>query len=223
MARKPTPAQARERRARLLAIGLGAFLVLVAAIQVPRTLKLLHGSKPVAVPAPAAVAPGATATPAVAPRTGHGQLASFSRFSRRDPFRGDPAAKPQTAAPAASAPKPAPVAVPKPKPAARPAKPADRVVLFAQKPVKPDAAVIRLDGRRQVVPLKTTFPAKRPTFKLVALGDGSARIGVVAGSFAGGSPTLKLRVGQKLTLQNTVDRARSTLVLVRLTTKAAAP
>jgi hypothetical protein len=137
--------------------------------------------------------------------------------------RGDPAAKPQTAAPAASAPKPAPVAVPKPKPAARPAKPADRVVLFAQKPVKPDAAVIRLDGRRQVVPLKTTFPAKRPTFKLVALGDGSARIGVVAGSFAGGSPTLKLRVGQKLTLQNTVDRARSTLVLVRLTTKAAAP
>src|SRR5205809_95156 len=96
--------KAKQKRQKILAGVLGAVLLAVLAFQLPRTLKMLHGSSASASPPPATTA---TATPTGAPvSTGgsssgssdgvsdprislaprSGQLLAFSRFRSKDPF-----------------------------------------------------------------------------------------------------------------------------------------
>jgi hypothetical protein len=81
-ARRLTPAQAREQKAKIAAICLAVVFAAVAAIQGPTLLDALH-TPSVSVPATPA------ATPAPAPVTLAsipGQLTNFSRFPLQDPF-----------------------------------------------------------------------------------------------------------------------------------------
>lgn len=155
-----------------------------------------------------------------APVVDTGQLATFERFSSKDPFA-------QQAQPVATA------APPKPKP--------DAAADPAQTPVtNPDgssstvdggfttgggtaspaktapATSIAVNGVAETVTVKVPFPAEEPTFVLVSVAaDGkSVQIGVDGGEYADGGETLKLVLGKKITLQNTADGRRYELLLL---------
>lgn len=231
MARNATAdrAKAKAKKQKQLAIALTAVLVVLVAIQGPKTMKMLKGapsapsvvasSTAPATTTPAGVAPApatapgaaATATPgqlvsAVQATPDAGQLREFNRFASKDPFAAqvDPsaAAAPQggTAVPAS-----APKAQAAPKaPAAPP----------------PTSAVISLNGELMAVVVNGAFPTSGTTFnrvgslfQLVSLTRTSAKVTVVGGSYANGAPALTLAVGKPVTLQNTADGTRYTLVL----------
>jgi hypothetical protein len=75
-------------------------------------------------------------------------------------------------------------------------------------------AVVEVNGRRQPVRIADSFPKANPTFKLVALNGGVARVGVAGGSYASGAQTVSLQLGHTLTLVNTADGMRYELKLV---------
>ena len=51
-------------------------------------------------------------------------------------------------------------------------------------------------------------------FRLESLAPGKARISIVDGSYATGAPTITVRVGKPLTLENTADGTRYELKLL---------
>jgi hypothetical protein len=57
------------------------------------------------------------------------------------------------------------------------------------------------------------FPATTPMFQLVSLTAKTAKVSVVGGSYATGAPTINLTVNKPLTLQNTADGTKYTIVL----------
>jgi hypothetical protein len=71
-----------------------------------------------------------------------------------------------------------------------------------------------VNGERQSVGVAQTFPTANPTFRLVSLGAGVAKIGLAGGTYASGAPTVSLRLGRTLTLVNTADGVRYELRLV---------
>ncbi len=101
--KKRTPAQVRDRRAKIAAAVLGVVFLGVAAIQGPKLLKQLHPKAPSA-------APDVTPTPAsssgsvslVAAALAPGQLRRFSTFPVKDPFKAQVAAVSTAAATGAS-------------------------------------------------------------------------------------------------------------------------
>jgi hypothetical protein len=175
-----------------------------------------------------AVVPGTTATAAPAdlasvpdsdqaPVVDEGQLATFERFSSKDPFaqQAEPvvvraAPKPPPTDPAADPPK-------DPKPATNPtdggfttggSTPSSVATLAT-------ATSISVNGAAEDVTVDVPFPVAEPTFVLVSVAkDGkSVEIGVDGGEYASGGETLKLLLGKKLTLQNTADGSRYELEL----------
>src|SRR6266404_5207825 len=97
MARRPTAAQLREKRARTLVIAFSVVFVIVMVIQGPKLLKSLSGgSAPVggtvagALPAgvnPSSPTAAATSVSSTAAVVADGQLSNLSRFAFKDPFR----------------------------------------------------------------------------------------------------------------------------------------
>ena len=81
-------------------------------------------------------------------------------------------------------------------------------------PSRSTAAVVEVNGERQSVGVAQTFPTANPTFRLVSLGNGVAKIGLAGGTYASGAPTVSLRLGRTLTLVNTADGVRYELRLV---------
>jgi hypothetical protein len=142
------------------------------------------------------------------------------------PKASQPTSPPASTTPAAPQQAP-PVAPSKPKPKAK-AKPGPtaqqfeqwllepKKVAFKAKPQPPNAALITIDGKQQLVPVGVSFPAASPLFKLVTLNSKQIRIGVLGGSFTSGSPTLAVRPGQKLTLDNEADGSRYVFKVVKL-------
>jgi hypothetical protein len=59
-----------------------------------------------------------------------------------------------------------------------------------------------------------TFPAGSPVFRLASWTDGAAQISIVGGSYASGTGTLTLHVGEKVTLENQTDGKRYTVELL---------
>jgi hypothetical protein len=235
MARRPTAAQLREKRARTLAIAFSALFLIVMIVQVPKLMKAMHGG---GVPAgghvagalPAGVNPdlaGATKTIRSGTVVAAGHLGNLSRFALKDPFRAlikDSSGLP--GAGGASGGSPSPKSTPKqpaqPKakktsPAATAAAVAPTVTFTATK-TPPNAAVVKTNGRRQIIFVGDAFPATDPLFKLVALGKKNIRIGVLGGSFTSGAPTIKLVKGKRLTLANEADGSHYMVELVRFTT-----
>lgn len=159
-----------------------------------------------------------------APVVDTGQLATFERFSSKDPFA-------QQAQPVA-APKPAP------KPSETDAtKPTDSGGDAATDggfttgggtssggstssgaAERATATSIAVNGVAENVTVKIPFPAATPTFVLVSVAaDGkSVQIGVDGGQYADGGETLKLLLGKKITLQNTADGSRYELQLLSI-------
>jgi len=251
-----TPAQQRERRSKMIAIGLAVVFVVVCVVQGP---KLLGGKHATATQTAAPVAPTATAAPnsSDAPVTADpdlaapigiappGQLTSFTHFAFKDPFvvqvggattassttgTTTTAAKApgSTGAETPTQPQSQPVQQPVKQPVKQPVvkkpvkktvkKPAKKTVKVKPKPVPPNAALIAVGGKNQLVPIGVSFPKQSPLFKLVALNPKLKliHIGVLDGSFTSGSPTLPVHPGQKITLANETDGSTYVVKLVKL-------
>jgi hypothetical protein len=79
-----------------------------------------------------------------------------------------------------------------------------------------------VNGVSESVQSGAAFPAANPLFQLVSISATSAKISVVGGSYASGSPTVALKVGKSVTLQNTADGTRYTIQLMPQGTTATA-
>jgi len=165
---------------------------------------------------PAAAAAGATAAgstqllAAVSPPADAGQLESFSHFESKDPFAGGAGSKPASGGTSSgSGSGGSPGSSPASPPAVPPAPPTP----------PPSSAVISVNGLSELVSTLGNFPASNPNatsnglFELVSLTAKTAIISVVGGSYAGGAQTLTLKVNKPVTLVNTADGTRYTLVL----------
>jgi hypothetical protein len=87
-----------------------------------------------------------------------------------------------------------------------------------QKAVPPADAVISVNGRIALVSVGQAFPVtKNPAtngvFRLVGLTAKTAKVAVVGGSYTTGAHVLTLTVNSVVTLLNTADGKRYTLVL----------
>jgi hypothetical protein len=231
MARRPTAAQLREKRSRTLAIAFSVVFLIVVVIQGPKLLKTLHGGAApqggtVAGALPAGVNPSPpTATASVSAATAvalDGRLGNLSRFPFKDPFRALVKDSAGTTGSAGTSGTP-PAKAEKSSPAAAVAAAVGPTVTFTATKVPPNAAVVKTNGRRQIVFIGDAFPTKDPLFKLIALGKKNIRIGVLGGSFTSGLPTIKLAKGKRMTLANKADGSRYVLQLLRLTVATPPP
>jgi hypothetical protein len=231
---KPFDPKAKAKRQKIIAGALGLVLVGVLIFQAPTILSIFGGSssstasEPVPVtppPAPAPTTPGgspavATPTPVAggtaqlvdsdpAPMPADGQLVSFDRFESKDPFvpQGAAASPDAALAPsvrvntAAKADAPEGGAI-----TASPPPPSPRGSATPRRPANATAATITVNGAPYEVTVGESFPESDAIFKLVSLKSGTARIGIVGGSYANGSQTVRLTKGGKpVTLMNTAD------------------
>lgn len=244
-AKRVDPLKAKQARQKKIAIGGAVLLLALLAYQGPKTLKMLKGPQPVTPPAaqatpgtatPAPATPGApvatpatggVATPATpatelasvpdsdaAPEAEQGQLATFERFASKDPFaqQAQPVAEPRVSKPNEGKQEAAPKPVKK-----KPAAPGG-FTAPATPPVLATATSIAVNGVPGDVTLETPFPADEPTFVLVSVAkDGkSVELGIAGGAYAGGGETMKLKLGQTITLQNTADGSRYELKLLSI-------
>jgi hypothetical protein len=224
--KKRTPAQVRDRRAKIAAVVLGAVFLGVGAIQGPKLLKELHPSAPSAVdsaPPPSSSSSSAGSASLAAVTLAPGQLRRFTTFAIRDPFKAQVAAG-STGSGGSS---PAPGATPKAagangtttSPAATFTETSTGAGATPTRTVP--AALILYNGKRQLVPLGMGFPKKKPMFRLVSLGLKNVRIGLIGGSFANGKTTLALAQNRKVTLADSTSGGKFVLRLLRLTTAPA--
>jgi len=222
--------EAKDRRAKKIAIGGGVVLALLLAWEIPHFL----GGKKSATPPPAATTattpgvttPGAT-TPApstapvvgapatstkltnsdLPPRSSKQQLASFSTFASKDPF-----VQQVTAGPTAPAPTPGSGSASAPASGA----PAGggAVVTSARTLAQSGAVMLMVNGKRQSVRVGASFPSANPVFRLVSVSRAGVRIGIANGSYSSGAQTVLLRTNRTVTLVDTTSGARYRLQLL---------
>ncbi|MCW2975965.1 MAG: hypothetical protein JWM06_1246 [Actinomycetia bacterium] len=168
----------------------------------------LSGSLAVAPAAPAATDTSKLIS-AVKPSAGAGQLESFSRFESKDPFAGGaPAGSSSGGSSPASGKGSSGTGTPS-APAVPPAPPSP----------PPSSAVIAVNATPESVSSGANFPAANPNasangvFNLRSLTATTATIAIVGGSYASGSQTITLHVNKPVTLVNTADGTRYTLML----------
>jgi hypothetical protein len=251
MAKRVDPLKAKEAKQKKIAIGGAVLLLALLGVQGPKTLKMLQGPKPPAAAAstaPATTTPGVASAPGAAttggeavpaaavpelsavadsdlsPELVQGQLATFERFSSKDPFA-------QQAQPVAS--EPARVSVPKEGTEKEPAdtktndvKPTENAAdggfttggSTPEAPAVAAATSISVNGVAEDVATEDSFPKDEPTFVLVKIAKNgkSVEIGIAGGEYAGGDDTITLALGKKLTLQNTADGSRYELELLAI-------
>ncbi len=232
-------AQTKAKKQKRLAIILCAVLGLILVYEVPHTMKLMHpaakapvvetsasapaapnpvsttqspaNGPPTASPAPAPSRPAQSIVAFVQPQADPGQLTEFANFASKDPFiesvqktAGSSAASSTTKSSGGSSTKTGTGRAPK----APPAPP-------------PSAAVISVNGELMSVQVGSDFPTAgvvfsqvgAPLFHLLSLTQKTAKVTIAGGSYANGAPALTLTVGQPVTLQNTADGTRYTLLL----------
>jgi hypothetical protein len=245
-AKKPADAaKAKQAKQKKIVIGLSAFLVLAMGYAVKTMMGLnSSGSQPVAAPVAASTTPSATPAPAtstpvaaptlsgtssplasapvtegpsaplvaaVKPTPETGQLRNFSLFESKDPFMGGGAAASPSDSPQA----------PKGGSGSGGGTPAQPPKIPPAPPVPPvTSAVISVNGVGESVDVGGAFPASNPIFQVVSLTSKTASITIVGGSYADGAPTLKLTVNKPVTLQNTADGTKYTLILMPQGTQA---
>ena len=179
----------------------------------------LSGS-PIAAADPAAAATGATSAgsaqllAAVSPPADAGQLESFSRFETRDPFAGGAGSASASGSSGSSS-----GSGTKSGGSSGSGSGLPPVVPPAPPNPPPSSAVISVNGLSESVstngifPTTSTIATTNGLFELVSLTAKTATVSVVGGSYASGSQTLKLTVGKSVTLVNTADGTRYTLLL----------
>src|SRR5579862_8826023 len=229
-------AQEKQKKQKKLLIILSAVFLLAMVYEVPHTMKLMHHSaKPPVVSAQGAAPaanPQTSTTPqlppqaaadqsaasaqsestasnqpivtAVAVKPDTGQFTQFERFASKDPFLQSVQKLGGSSSSSSSSSSSTTPTSPK-TPTAPP----------------PSSAVISVNGELMAVNVNSDFPTQgtvfsqvgAPLFHLVSLTQKTAKVAIAGGSYADGSPTITLQVGQPLTLQNTADGTRYTLVL----------
>jgi hypothetical protein len=162
-----------------------------------------------------------------------GQLRTFEQFASKDPFAEQaPATSPSAGSPSAAG-KPGSgssskgAAAPpqqgstgqQPTPAAPPPPPSSGGSSSGSGAAA-SAAVISLNGELMSVPVNTDFPTSGgvfaragSVFHLVSVGARTAKIAIAGGSYADGAATVTLQLKTPLTLQNTADGSKYTLIL----------
>jgi hypothetical protein len=212
--------QSKQRQIVILAVG-GLLLAGLLMFQVPRTMEMLRGEESpppptdtTATPTPVSPSP---ATPGVTPTPGDSGAttpahAALTRFTSKDPFvpqietnggstgSGSSDSSPAPAPPAESEAGTAPGAV--------------AAVGSSGTATGSNSATIAVNGAKETVSVSNTFPKGNPVFKLVSLGDDTAKVGVASGKLKGGAQAVTLSKGEPLTLLNTVDGKRYRLELV---------
>ena len=232
------PLKAKQKRQKIIAAVLGVLFVGVLAFQVPRVMKMMKtppnphandsvttttatGTPSLAAPTlrgaeqPASTDPTTGAPVAVSntPTVQDGQLASFSRFASKDPFNQQLSDDKGSSAPssssggsgsgsgsAGSGGTSSPPQVP------------------SSSSPRPGSAVISVNGTLYTVATASDFPQANPLFHLVSVTAHSAKISIAGGSYSSGAPTVTLKENKPVTLVNTADGTRYTLVLKPLGT-----
>ena len=229
MAKRFDP-KAKARKQKIVAAVLGVVLLGVLVFQAPTILGLFGGGSsevasepaPPAPPAPTAPASGAPAAAApaapagsaqlvdtdLAPAPTQGQLVTFDRFESKDPFAQQAVEDEDGTAPAGEPAPPKDSGLAEDPSGAEPAPP-------TPPPAKAEGATISVNGVSSQVSVGGDFPEDDPIFKLVSLTRTSAKVGIVDGTYATGSPTITLKRGGKpVTLMNTADGTTYVLRLV---------
>jgi hypothetical protein len=240
MAKKQVdPLKAKQKKQKILLAVLGVAFLALLAFEAPKVMKKLHPAPPVRPSAGTSTTPAASGTPtlaapslsgaqqpgvttpgstgslasAPAPTVQDGQLASFSRFASKDPFAQQlsdtKSSSPSTSSGGSSSGGAAAPSVPT-VPGNAPA---------------PGSAVISVNGTLYTVATKTDFPQPTstdpglvPIFHLVSVTAHTAKISIAGGSYATGAQTVTLRENKPVTLMNTADGTRYTLILKPLGT-----
>ena len=141
----------------------------------------------------------------VVPKASQGQLESFTRFASKDPFAAGLPSAPSSGSGTKGSGSSGSGSTPAPPPAP-PSPP-------------PSSAVISVNGSSESVSSGLNFPAANPVasanglFQLVSVSAHTVKVAIVGGSYAGGSPTVTLKENKPVTLVNTADGTRYTLVL----------
>jgi hypothetical protein len=227
--------EAKDRRAKRMAIGGAVVLAAVLAFEIPH---YLGGHKSAAPPATTTTTtpgvPGSTTTPTSTvpgvvatsvppttntrlpnsdstPRASKSQLYSFDHFASKNPFVQQavvPAAQPSASSPSAPSSN-APTGGP-PTGAANYTSAGSSARTLA----KTGAATISVNGTTQTVRVGGSFPSSNPLFRLVSIAHGVARIGIANGSYSSGARTVSLTAGRALTLVDTADGVRYVVRLI---------
>jgi hypothetical protein len=246
-------AAAKQRKQKMIAIVGAVLLAALLVVQVPRTMRMLDSGADEAAPPPPAQAeqpasgsagsppaegeisssaPAAT-SPAdvklvdsdVAPEPDEGDLASFERFSSKDPFvpqikvRSDAAPAPTAgrapapssteAATGGSSGSAAPIAA-----TATPPAPQDGWSSDGEAAAR-TSAEISINGKAELVTVGRAFPKAEPTFRLVAVKRDAVKIGIAGdGKFTSGAKAMTLTKGKPLTLVNTRTGTRYVVILL---------
>jgi hypothetical protein len=171
--------------------------VVVAPAATPATVTNASSTTPTATVATGSPI-SATLPVAPAPPADAGKLTRMTLLASKDPFFD---AGPQIASGSSA-----------------PAKQTKQPKQPKQKPVPPADAVIGVNGRLAVVSVGQDFPvtndpATNGVFRLVGLTAKAAKVAVAGGSYTTGAHALKLTVNSVVTLMNTADGKRYTLVL----------
>ena len=140
-----------------------------------------------------------------------GQLTQFARFASKDPFQQTIQKDASTTAVSSGS-----------VSTAGKTKSSTTTTTTAKTPPSPPptSAVISLNGELMSVGVGTAFPTAGTTFsrvgslfKLDSLTAKTAKVSIVGGSYADGAGELALDVGEPITLENTADGTRYTLIL----------
>jgi hypothetical protein len=245
MAKKAVdPLKAKQKKQKIVAAVLGVLFVGLLVFQVPRVMKRLHpsstpvvsssttttpaGSTPtLAAPTlagtqdPNAAAAGSTPTGTSAPTVQDGQLASFSLFASKDPFAQQLSDEKKTSAGSSSS---------SSSGSSSGASSGSGSSVAGGKAPTPGSAVISVNGTLYSVAVGTDFPQASetdssivPLFHLVSVTAHTAKVSIVGGSYANGSPTVTLTENRPLTLMNTADGTRYKLILKPVGTPVSAP
>ena len=228
------PLKAKEKKQKIILAVLGVAFLGVMAFQVPRVMKMLKtpaapvrsatttttptGTPMLAAPTlGGAQAPGATTTDstgalvASAPTVQDGQLASFSLFVSKDPFAQQISDSQTSSSPSSGS-------------GSTGGTGGSGLPTPGKAPV-PGSAVISVNGTLYTVATKTDFPQPSatdptvvPLFHLVSVTAHTATISIAGGSYATGAPTVTLKENKPVTLMNTADGTRYTLILKPLGT-----
>ena len=227
---------AKDRRAKIMAIGGAVLLVAILAFELPHYLGGSKSSAPAAATTTSATAgsttPGATGMPVatasgsaataalvtgstklpnsdVAPHRTKSQLYSFDTFAGKDPFVQQ--VETQTASSSSS---PTGTGAPTTSAPAPTTSTTSVQQTSARTLTSAGVARITVNGKSETVRVGKSFPSANPVFLLVSLAHGVAKIGIANGSYSSGAQTVRLSAGRSLTLVDTANGVRYTVRLL---------